>query len=58
MKLFVLLCVSIAVTADNGAAGGDQYPQWAPVGRTDKTGLPDRDQNHLQDMEVSLFYQL
>jgi len=30
------------------------YPQWAAVRRTDKTSLPDWDQNCLQDMEVAL----
>ena len=41
MKSFVVWRVSVAVAADNGAAGGNQYPQWAAVRRTDKAGLPD-----------------
>ena len=32
IKSFVLWFVSVAVTADSGAARGNQYPQWAEVG--------------------------
>lgn len=46
-------CVFAALTADYGAAGGDHHPQWAAVRGADTTGLSDRDQNHLQNMEVS-----
>jgi len=32
IKSFILWFVSVAVTADSGAARGNQYPQWAEIG--------------------------
>lgn len=50
---FPFSAVFAALTANYGAAGGDHHPQRAAIRGADTTGLPDWDQNHLQNMEVS-----
>ena len=50
---FPFSAVFAALTANYGAAGGNHHPQRAAIRGADTTGLPDWDQNHLQNMEVS-----